>query len=247
MPRFWNGFACLLCVLAAPYAIGAEIDKIDRTIAKEPEYTGQHPLYGLVALGRDARTRIWLVLDKSKPDSERYDVLYADLDGDGDLTDAAERLIGEAEGDSLRFHLPDFTDPATAAVHTGFSVRASSGASPTVMVRLKWQGGFGMGGGYPEDPENGYLKLAESIAAAPILWANGDGPFRFQRWYGKTLTIGGADDFKVFVGQKGVGPNSFWAFNEHFLPEAEGVVATLIYEDEHGEERQAVSRLIDRC
>jgi hypothetical protein len=61
------------------------------------------------------------------------------------------------------------------------------------------------------------------------MWANGDDPYRFQRWYGGRLPIGGAEDFKVFVGHRGEGPNSFWAFQEHFLPESEGVRATLVY------------------
>jgi hypothetical protein len=114
-------------------------------------------------------------------------------------------------------------------------------------VTLKWRGGFKMGGGYPEEVEGGYLKFADRPGAAPVLWAQGDGPFRFQRWYGGKLAVGGADDLKVFVGQQGLGANSFWAFQEHFLPASEGVQATLIYRDGEGNEAQAVSVLRDRC
>jgi hypothetical protein len=86
-----------------------------------------------------------------------------------------------------------------------------------------------------------------SAAAASVLWADGGGPFRFQPWCSGTLTVGAADDFKVFVGQPGLGPNSFWAFQEHVLPAGEGVRGTLVYRDARGEERRAVSRLNDRC
>ena len=87
-----------------------------------------------------------------RPDAEPYDVLYADLDADGDLTEPAERLVGRVEGNDVRFRLPDLTDPATGAVHTNFTVRASGGPDPTVMVSLTWRGRRKMGGGYPARP-----------------------------------------------------------------------------------------------
>ena len=110
-----------------------------------------------------------------------------------------------------------------------------------------WKGRLKMGGGYPEDPEDKYLKFGDKPANAPVMWAYGEGPFRFQRWYSGRLSIGGADDFKVFVGQQGAGPNTFWAFQEHFLPESEGVKATLIYRDAAEKERRATCLLKERC
>ena len=79
------------------------------------------------------------------------------------------------------------------------------------------------------------------------MWAYGDGPFRFQRWYSGKLAIGGADDFMVFVGQQGMGPNSFWAFQEHFRSESEHVKATLIYRDAEDKERRVICLLKERC
>ena len=61
------------------------------------------------------------------------------------------------------------------------------------------------------------------------------------------LPIGGQEDFKVFVGQRGAGPNSFWAFQEHFLPESEGVQATLVYRDAEDKERRLTCLLKERC
>jgi hypothetical protein len=242
-------------ILVAAVGLAADttdLQKIERRIAKEPAYTGR-PLYGLLVFGPEMRTRFWLVLDKTKPDADRYDVLYADLNGNGDLSEAAERFVGEAEGNDVRFHLPDFKDPESArsaprgVTHTAFSLRVSAGPSPTVMVSMKWRGLNKLGGGYPEDPDNGYMKFALKTADAPILWANGDGPFRFQRWYSGKLTIGAADDFKVFMGQQGIGGNSFCAFQQHLLPDAEGVQATLIFRDAQGKELRTVNRLNDRC
>jgi hypothetical protein len=247
MCRCRGGAALAALAVWAAGAGAADLTKIDRAIAKQPTYRTKSPKYGLLVFGPEAKTRVWLVLDKSAPDADRYDVLHADLNANGDLTESGERITGRPDGTDLRFHLPDFKDPATGATHTGFSVRVAAGADPTVMVTLQWRGGFKMGGGYPEEAEQGYLKFADDPAAAPVLWAQGDGPFRFQRWYSGKLTIGGSDDFKVFVGQRGLGTNSFWAFQVHFLPEGEGVQATLIYRDARGQEQRSVSRLNDRC
>jgi len=237
------------CFLAAALLHAGDppdLQKVERRLSKEPKYVAQ-PLYGLVIFGPQAKSRMWLVLDKSSPAADRYDVLYADTNGNGDLTEPAEKFTAKATEGDERFLLPDYKDAATGATHTGFSVRAAPGAEPTVMVSMKWRDGHKLGGGYPADPENGYMKLATSAAAAPVLWANGDGPFRFQRWYSGKLTIDAADDLKVFVGQVGVGANSFCAFQQHVLPDAEGVEATLIYRTAAGKEEQLMSRLVDRC
>ena len=64
----------------------ADLDKIDRTIGKEPAYESQtKPKYCLVVFGPEAKTRVWLVL--------HGDVLYADRNGDGDLTGEDERIL----------------------------------------------------------------------------------------------------------------------------------------------------------
>lgn len=248
MSHIWMGLACMF-IAADPTAAPDPVDlqKINRSITKEPGYSAKQPLFGLLVFGPAARTHVWMVLDKSKADGDRYDILYADLNANGDLTETAERFTGQLEDNSVTFRLPDFKDPATGAVHKDVRVSVRGGSTPTVMVSLKWKDGFKMGGGYPEESEAGYLKFADKAATAPILWVNGDGPFRFQRWYSDKLTIGASDDLKVFVGQQGVGASSFWAFQEHFLPESEGVQATLICQDAQGKELRLVSRLNDRC
>jgi hypothetical protein len=133
---------------------------VDRRIQKQPEYHAKRPLYELFVVGQAAQKRIWMVLDHSKPTVERYDLMYVDLNADGDLTEPTELVVGQEEG---------------------------------------------------------------------------------------RLLIGRADDFKVFVGQQGAGPNTFWAFQEHFLPESEGVKATLIYRDAADKERQVMCLLKERC
>jgi hypothetical protein len=244
----WTSLACLLLTSVLGRASDNPVlQNIDRSISKEPSYVAKRPLYGLLAFGPEAQKRVWMVFDHSKPGAKLFDVIYVDLNANGDLTESTERFVGKMEGNDIRFRLPDLKDPVTKAVHTQFTARVSSAHAPTIMVSLLWQGRLKMGGGYPQDPENGYLKLGDKPANAPVLWANGDTPFRFQRWYSGRLTIGGDEDFMVFIGQPGRGENAFWAFQEHFLPESEGVKATLIYRDAAGKERRATCLLKERC
>jgi len=65
-----------------------DLSKIDRRIVKEPAYTSKQPLYGLYVFGPEAKTRVWAIFDKSKPDAADYDILYFDRNADGDLTAA---------------------------------------------------------------------------------------------------------------------------------------------------------------
>jgi hypothetical protein len=69
----------------AGWARTIDLDKIDRTIAKEPVYQGK-PVYCLLVFGPEAKTRVWLVLDaKAKS-------LYVDRNGNRDLTEKGERF-----------------------------------------------------------------------------------------------------------------------------------------------------------
>lgn len=225
-----------------------DLNKIDRSIAKEPTYSGKKPLYGLAVFGPQAKTRVWMVLDKSKADVDVYDVLYADLNCDGDLTESDERFTAKNATSTLSlFSLPDFTDPVSGAKHTDFNFRVSRGSSQTFMLSIKWRGKLKYGGGYAEVPDDGYMRFAGTSKEAPIVWFNGDGPFRFQRWYSGELRIGGADDFKVFLGQQGIGRNSFASFQCHALPAGEPVLATLIYRDASGKEIHLDYKLKERC
>jgi hypothetical protein len=86
--RGWLLAACGLAVLGVP-ATAADLAKIDRTLAKEPAYKGK-PAYCLLAFGPDAKARVWLVKDG--------DALYLDRNGNGDLTEAGERLGEKSPG-----------------------------------------------------------------------------------------------------------------------------------------------------
>ena len=237
----------LFAIVNSPAAEPLDLSRSDRKITKEPEYTAKQPLYGLVVIGPDAKKRYWMVLDKSSADNEKYDVVYVDFNGNGDLTEPTEKVTAKSDGSRVRFQFPDVIDLKTGIKHTGFNLSIADRDPATQMASLLWKGEHKFGGGYPENPDNGYFRFGSSPEIAPILWMNGDGPFRFQRWYSGELRIGEADDFKVFLGVLGVGQSSFCAFQHHVLPEDEPVVATLIYNDKDGKERRVKSVLEDRC
>ena len=65
------------CIFALSLVLNADVQKVDRSIGKEPKYAGK-PRYALVLIGKDEK-RIWLAQDG--------DLLYADANGDGDLAD----------------------------------------------------------------------------------------------------------------------------------------------------------------
>jgi hypothetical protein len=68
-------------------AHAADLSEVDRTIKKEPAYKGK-PKYCLLVFGPEAKTKVWLVLDG--------DTLYVDRNGNGDLTEAGERIAAPA-------------------------------------------------------------------------------------------------------------------------------------------------------
>jgi hypothetical protein len=73
-------------VLWPPAAGAADLAKIERSIRKEPAYRGK-PNYCLLVFGPEAKTRVWIVLDA--------EALYMDRNGNGDLTEAGERIAAK--------------------------------------------------------------------------------------------------------------------------------------------------------
>lgn len=117
--------AAWLAFMAAP-AFAIDLAAIDRTIAREPAYQSSHPQYCLLVFGAKARDRVWLALDG--------DVLYIDRNGNGDLTEAGEKVkaaqphvfqVGELPpqgAKSTRAGVVVQRDPATGACSIKMSI-----------------------------------------------------------------------------------------------------------------------------
>jgi hypothetical protein len=238
--------AIVAMTMSSGLAESFDLEKLKTKIAQEPSYMAKQPLYGFAVVGKAGESRMWMVLDKSKAENEQYDVAYVDLNGNGNLAEPNERFTSTQEG-RRSFALPEIVDPSTKERHAEFKLSVSSRQPATHMVSMMWRGKHKIGGGYPADPDGGYMQFADSPEKAPIVWINGDGPFRFQRWYSGEFRIGESDDLKVFLGQMGIGNSSFCAFQRHVLPVDEPVNATLIYSGADGNERQMKCKLKERC
>jgi hypothetical protein len=246
MRHFTGGLSLLATMSLMALAAAAEppdLGQISRKIAKQPSYTAK-PLYGLYAFGPQAKTLVWVVVDKSDVAKAEYDVLYFDRNANGDLTEPGERIErGSRQGN---FEIGEFKDPLTGDVHTELSISRRHEADGSMFLRMKWQGQHAMMGGYAEDA-GPYTQFAATADEAPILWLDASGSFSFQRWIRDELPIGSQGDVRVFLGHQGRGKNTFCAVTDTFLPAGVAVRATLIYTDARGKEQQAVHELKERC
>jgi hypothetical protein len=83
-PRILAAFTFVFFLASA--SVAADLAKVERTLVKEPAYKTR-PKYCLLVFGPEARTRVWLVQDG--------DTLFVDRNGNGDLTEAGERVAAK--------------------------------------------------------------------------------------------------------------------------------------------------------
>ena len=103
------------------------LDQIDRTLVKEPAYQSK-PRYSLLALGPQAKVRVWMVEDGKR--------LYVDANANGDLTDDGPpippsdfRSLGQDRWDFD--YLLDAITPADGSRHTNFRLARWNYNDPT--------------------------------------------------------------------------------------------------------------------
>jgi hypothetical protein len=156
MPSFIG--ALLLASGAAVPAVAGDLSRIDRTIAKEPAYKGK-PKYCLLVFGPEAKTRVWLVRDG--------DVLYADRNGNGDLTEKGEKVVGQESNDF--YVVGDVTESGRGTKHKALSVRRQKDGRMVVSQMTE--------GKYAQ--RSGRVTFAGQPQEAPVLHFNGPVSIRF--------------------------------------------------------------------
>ena len=115
MTRFVIAAAVLLTHFGNP--LSASPPKIDRTLKKEPAYKSPAPKYGLLGFGPQAADRVWLVVDGN--------TLYVDRNGNGDLTEAGEKVEAERSERETASNILSFQAGAISVggrVHKGLSI-----------------------------------------------------------------------------------------------------------------------------
>jgi hypothetical protein len=191
----------LLLLFAAQPALGDDLTKIDRRIAKEPAYQSKTPSFGLLVFGPEAKSRAWVVLDG--------DILYVDRNCNGDLTEEGERLVIKNPRRNLDKKKPGMSN-AVDSVHV--VITDLGGAKHRLKFRLtstgvgidaKCHGSQYVGSTYRDD-----LVFAARPQDAPIVRLNG--PLTLQlvdpprQW-----SPGEKVDLVVLFGTPGLGKGTF--------------------------------------
>ncbi|MCA9026158.1 MAG: WD40 repeat domain-containing protein [Planctomycetaceae bacterium] len=220
----------ILCLLAVSFcgtspASAIDLTQVPRTINKEPAYQGD-PKYALLVFGPEATTRVWLVHDG--------DTLYADLNGNGDLTEPSERFaanessnpddgtyrfdLGEVqEGDRRHQRLSVYTTNLQHLIHSDSRVKSKLTKDPktrfySLHINLEMTGNHGQAADgrvecrvSPLD-RTGLLLFSGTPEDAPIIHFGG--PWQIALYDQTTLTIGRQKEVYLGVGTPGLGPGT---------------------------------------
>lgn len=237
----------LFVLLAAAHAdtTPASVDfaAVPRRIAKAPRTVAAQPLYGLYLFGPDGGKRMWAVLDKSTPGALSHDVLYLDLDADGDLTEPGERIAAHRRdiryegGHASVFRIARLVDPATRAVHTRFELRARP---REVECTLQWRGKTQVRALYRRN-------FGRSPEAAPVFHPGADRPLVFHRRNAHPLKRGESRHVYFALGNRGSSEDAFFCVANTLLPKDDALAASLHYLDRAGKWRRQSVKLRERC
>jgi hypothetical protein len=233
------------CLHLAKAGEAVKLSEAKRDAPRLPNLGTTRPLYGLFLFGDKGEERVWAVLDQSRSQSSVYDVLLLDLNGDGDLTQAGERFVAGSTTDeaSCKFEIGRFKELHNGRTHTEFSI---TWRPKRVSYRMLWAGEKTTMGGYGTDPES-YGNFSTSAETAPLLVPGPDRPLQFQHWMSATLRRDRDNEFKVFIGNMGLGPGTFSCVDDKFLPPDDYVVGTLLYEDKSGVRQSLRFDMKRRC
>lgn len=257
-------------------AFAADLAKVDRSIHKEPKYSGK-PKYCLFVFGPEAKHRVWLVQDGAK--------LYVDKNGNGDLTDEGEKIAaqkeehGGVEGmEGFSYEVGDVK--VGGKTHKGLTVglmplksltrnqnlmeipaiasaiRKSPDAVTTAInidVECTTIRSSGPGGrvGYMlmVFDTRGVLQLADKPAMAPII--HFDGPLEVDFFGTKPTWIGGrSHDAILCVGTSGAGPGTFAMIRyEDTIPAGKHPILTATYQSKSAPDKPFKEQyeLKERC
>ncbi len=187
-----------LLILCPTPTLGIDLTKIERTIRKEPTYQSKSPKYCLLVFGPEAKTRVWLVLNG--------DVLYADRNGNGDLTEEGERVesTGTAGHGGRQFHVPGIMETGSKVEHT-LRVTAPKAQDQTCDLELV----VTLGDHRTQFSDN-ELRCGDRPDTAPIVHFNG--PLTLRLGDDQVFVRGSKPkDLRVEIGTPGLGKGTFAA------------------------------------
>lgn len=213
--------AVCLSIVGSGLVRASDRDKIDRPLVKEPAYQSKAPKYALLVFGPEARTRIWLVLDGT--------TLYVDRNGNGDLTEAGEKVSGTKasqailEEDVYTFAVGELRDGdrrhrnVTLTVTEVKSVPDRGSRTRYFRIRmdvdLPGYRGTGEGGRVLQTAGssdiNGALQFADRPQDAPVLHFGG--PWTVALYSRPTFRVNREMEMYLVLGTPGRGSGTFVA------------------------------------
>ena len=190
--------ALALLPLASP---AADLAAARRPPVKEPRYESGSPRYCLLVFGPKAATRVWLVIDGR--------TLYADRNGNGDLTEPGERKKALTWGgpEGTLFEFGNLTQLRGRKVHLTVQFQGRADRSDTVFISVAGKPYQSAG-----HDAAGALHFAARPQDAPVIHVGGPprfipaGDLVFRRGAeGQTLS--------VRLGSQGLGKGTFDLFD----------------------------------
>jgi len=237
---------------APPAAATVDYSKIERKIVKEPAYVGK-PMYALFLLDETGDFRAWAVLDKSTPELSLPDLLYVDLNANGDLTEKGERFVSTRDARSLEERGATITVPSIRVRgldlrHEEFSIGAyMKGADLSVYFKIKWAGREPLCGGYGLSGTS-TVRWGSTLAEAPIFHPNPSGPLSFALWGEPILQLGQENNVNLFAGNRGSGSGSYSVVNDKFLQAGKDrIFVTVVAKDAEGRDVRLRTEILGRC
>jgi hypothetical protein len=209
---------------------------------REPHYTSE-PLYARFRV--DGKGSVaWAALDRSSRDCPWYDVLYFDADGSGDLTNAANRFVGDhdekyvAEGHPgwIPIHVPDVPVAGTRGAHALTVSAVTVGRRTYVTTFVERRPGHGV---------VAMQNWARRWARAPLLDPSMERPLAFmlREHLRPVLELGKANEVSCFI-SNGAG---FQLFNTFLVAGRDRIRATLAARDAKGREVATRTEITGRC
>ena len=214
--------ALIVTLVWISHADAVDLTKIDRTIAREPEYESKVPTYCLMVFGEEATHRVWLVLDG--------DHLFVDRNANGDLTEKGERLaVKTPNQDPAQFEPTELLlegTPHKFMFHLfhWFDYQEGKTEKAEPSLDVWWNEGRRIGAW---GDERSPLKFSARPKNAPIVHIGG--PLQMGFEIRNPLRKAGGKKFELnaAVGTRGLGPGTFAHLLYNVIPEDVFPQATL--------------------
>jgi hypothetical protein len=202
-------------------------------VLREPRYVSQ-PLYARLSFSPSDAITVLLVLDKSSPRARAYDTLYADLNGNGDLTARAEKVVGKWDeckapgGLGMEIRCPPLGSRFKNAAGVRLTVMTASKTgevAPWVLVDPPTSGPL-LFAGYPTT--DGITCWGKAVSDAPIFRAFVPEPALFRLEHAVRLRRGKVNEIPLLVGSAGSVDDAFTAIHEEWLDASRDVVTATL-------------------